>query len=263
MPKKRKRGGANWMDTYGDMVTLLLCFFVMLYSMSSVDQEKWQALVLSFNPSALEDMDIPPKFPPNESGEVQSEPIEPGASKIEQDLEKLYLALSEYVEINGFENQISVQKGAGYVFVSFSDVVFFEGDRYELLAKGKTLLDQISVFIADAEQSIREIRILGHTAQARPADPNNPRVDRFLASNRATTVTVYLQEKNVIDPSKLVCVGYGQWRPVSENNDEVGRSQNRRVVMIITGINIGDVSDSDAVKHYFTEPNFIPENSSE
>ena len=47
----------SWMDTYGDMVTLLLCFFVLLYSMSSVDQSKWKLLVQSFNPSALEESD--------------------------------------------------------------------------------------------------------------------------------------------------------------------------------------------------------------
>ena len=49
--KKSGGGGANWMDTYGDMVTLLLCFFVMLYSMSTLDKEKWIALVQSFNPT--------------------------------------------------------------------------------------------------------------------------------------------------------------------------------------------------------------------
>ena len=50
--KKRSEGGANWMDTYGDMVTLLLCFFVLLYSMSSIDSDKWELLVKSFNPDA-------------------------------------------------------------------------------------------------------------------------------------------------------------------------------------------------------------------
>ena len=45
MAKKRSGGGgANWMDTYGDMVTLLLCFFVLLYSMSTIDQEKWMMI---------------------------------------------------------------------------------------------------------------------------------------------------------------------------------------------------------------------------
>ena len=46
-------GGANWMDTYGDMVTLLLCFFVLLYSISSIDQTKWMLVVQSFNKDAL------------------------------------------------------------------------------------------------------------------------------------------------------------------------------------------------------------------
>ena len=48
-------GGANWMDTYGDMVTLLMCFFVLLYSMSTISEDKWKAIVQSFNPSSIVD----------------------------------------------------------------------------------------------------------------------------------------------------------------------------------------------------------------
>ncbi|MCI8454014.1 MAG: hypothetical protein HFE84_05300, partial [Lachnospiraceae bacterium] len=50
--EKKAEGGASWMDTYGDMVTLLLCFFVLLYSISSTDQVKWENLVKSLNPNA-------------------------------------------------------------------------------------------------------------------------------------------------------------------------------------------------------------------
>ena len=50
--KKRADESGSWMDTYGDMVTLLLCFFVLLYSISSVDQAKWREVVKSFNPDA-------------------------------------------------------------------------------------------------------------------------------------------------------------------------------------------------------------------
>ena len=62
--KKSGGGGANWMDTYGDMVTLLLCFFVMLYSMSTLDKEKWIALVQSFNPTE----EVTETQPPSASG---------------------------------------------------------------------------------------------------------------------------------------------------------------------------------------------------
>ena len=59
MKRNKGSGGASWMDTYGDMVTLLLCFFVLLYSMSTLDQQKWQKLVQSFNPDAIEEVPIP------------------------------------------------------------------------------------------------------------------------------------------------------------------------------------------------------------
>lgn len=60
MRKKQSQdegGGANWMDTYGDLVTLLLCFFVLLYSFSSIDAEKWQQLVMSFRGAGSAIMD--------------------------------------------------------------------------------------------------------------------------------------------------------------------------------------------------------------
>ena len=47
--KQEEEGGGSWMDTYGDLVTLLLTFFVMLYSMASVEEDKWAALVKAFN----------------------------------------------------------------------------------------------------------------------------------------------------------------------------------------------------------------------
>ena len=59
MGRRKKAGGGgedcgSWMDTYGDMVTLLLCFFVMLYSMSNLDQQKWEIYVKSIFPNSNE-----------------------------------------------------------------------------------------------------------------------------------------------------------------------------------------------------------------
>ena len=241
MHKKRGGGGgANWMDTYGDMVTLLLCFFVMLYSMSTMDKEKWVALVESFNPDAVTEQ--------NPGGHEVSNMTQ---EQVDADIEALYQAMQQYVQQENLTAQISITKGSGYVFVSFDNTVFFDGDSYTLRDDGKVVLDQVANSIAQISQSIDEIRVLGHTAQEVADSPNDPTVDRFLATNRAAVVTVYLQQKNIIDPSRLVSVGYGQWRPVAENNDAEGRAKNRRVELLVTGLNV-ESSMGDDITQYYT-----------
>ena len=250
--KKSGGGGANWMDTYGDMVTLLLCFFVMFYSMSRMDESKWIALVQSFNPGYAVDEPSQIVVP----GEIANEPVTGLPSALTQDqveaaLEELYVSMSEYAASAGLQDMVSLSKGSGYVFISFDDTIFFDGDSYVLKDGGKAILDQIAVPLAEASESINEIRVLGHTAQASPDRPNYVDVDRFLSSDRATVVTIYLQEKNIIDPARLVSVGYGQWRPIASNDTAETRAQNRRVELIISGIQ-PDSTEGDSLEQYYT-----------
>ena len=249
MKKKRGgSGGANWMDTYGDMVTLLLCFFVMLYSMSTLDKEKWIALVQSFNPSAVTEDATGGTGGTSESTDEMLEQMT--QEQVDADIEELYQTMKAYIEQERLTTQISITKGGGYVFVSFDNTVFFDGDSYVLRDDGKVVLDQVALSIASVSDSIDEIRILGHTAQDDPVTPNDPRVDRFLATNRAAVVTVYLQEKNIIDPSRLVSVGYGQWRPIADNTTLEGRAQNRRVELLVTGLNMENGIGDDIAQYY-------------
>ena len=249
MKKKRGgSGGANWMDTYGDMVTLLLCFFVMLYSMSTLDKEKWIALVQSFNPSAVTENATGGTGGTSESTDEMLEQMT--QEQVDADIEELYQTMKAYIEQERLTTQISITKGGGYVFVSFDNTVFFDGDSYVLRDDGKVVLDQVALSIASVSDSIDEIRILGHTAQDDPVPPNDPRVDRFLATNRAAVVTVYLQEKNIIDPSRLVSVGYGQWRPIADNTTLEGRAQNRRVELLVTGLNMENGIGDDIAQYY-------------
>lgn len=250
--KKSGGGGANWMDTYGDMVTLLLCFFVMLYSMSRMDESKWIALVQSFNPDYAVDEPSQVVVP----GEIANEPVTDLPSglteeQVEEALEALYLSMAETVSSAGLQDMVSLSKGSGYVFISFDDTIFFDGDSSVLKEGGKAVLDQIAVPLAEASESINEIRVLGHTAQASPDRPNYVDVDRFLSSDRATVVTIYLQEKNIIDPARLVSVGYGQWRPIAGNGTAEERAQNRRVELIISGIQ-PDSTEGDSLTQYYT-----------
>lgn len=258
MKKRRKgSGGANWMDTYGDMVTLLLCFFVLLYSMSTVDQQKWIQLVQSFNPDAVTQGET--------SGGEQGQLADPAGGEGESDaaqeqqsidttMEQLYIDLKNYVAEQGQESSISVTKGNGYVFISFNDAVFFDGDSYAIRPDGQALLNDTGTILQRASMAIDELRVLGHTAQGAVNVINDATEDRFLASNRATVVLVYLQEMNILDPARMLSVGYGQWRPVAENDNEADRSKNRRVEMIVTGKDLTN-SLGDEIEQYYTERN--------
>jgi chemotaxis protein MotB len=113
-------------------------------------------------------------------------------------------------------------------------------------------LDEVCTLLSDAVNAIDEVRILGHTAQSSPTRQNKVREDRFLASNRATNVLVYIQEHSILDPARLVSEGMGQWRPVESNDTEEGRSKNRRVEMIISGRNLAEELDS-SLQQYSTE----------
>ena len=100
MSRRKKGGGGedcgSWMDTYGDMVTLLLCFFVMLYSMSSLDQQKWEIFVKSVFPNSNEDQQIAI----NENI-LEGEFDVSGNLEMEEeldDLDKLWIALQKKLE---------------------------------------------------------------------------------------------------------------------------------------------------------------------
>lgn len=228
--KPRKEGGGSWMDTYGDMVTLLLCFFILLYAVSAVDQTKWSNLVRSLNPDALETLEEATLNPEEEAEAVIED--------VPKDFETLYENLKKEVEKRNLNTEIEVKKGNGFTFITFKDKVFFDGYSYVLKETGKDILNVFGEILAPFSNDIKQIQILGHTAEV----PGNFNVknDRFLSSNRATAVVVYLQEKNIVESSKLVSMGYGEYWPIADNSTPEGRAINRRVELLITKVDGGD-----------------------
>ncbi len=245
-------GGANWMDTYGDMVTLLLCFFVLLYSMSTISQDKWKAIVQSFNPSAIKESEATagtegPLDDPSDGMGLGE--LELGPEEVEDIMETLFQSLSEFAEQSEMQDVIEVTRGDGYVFVSFADAVFFDGDSAVLRKDGMDILDVVVGALEPAANYIDEMRVMGHTAQARAGVPNRVSTDRKLASDRATSVLIYIQEHSSLDPARLISVGYGQWRPIDDNDDPEHRAHNRRVELLITGTDI-ESQLGDALEQY-------------
>ena len=228
--KKAPEEGASWMDTYGDMVTLLLCFFVLLYSISSVDEVKWKALVKSLNAGTEQEVtELVMKGSQNAGDAAKNTD-----KKEDLTFDELYTILKKSVKEIGIEDQTEISKGDGFTFISFRDKIFFDGDSSYLKKEGEVVLDEFAKVLKKVSSHVQEVQIIGHTSQGDPNIPNNVRNDRTLSALRSMEVTVYLQEKNVISPDKLVSVSYGQFRPIATFKTKEGRARNRRVEILIT-----------------------------
>ena len=259
MAKKKKGGGggANWMDTYGDMVTLLLCFFVLLYSMSTISEDKWKAIVQSFNPAGTPtDLDnvhggTGPSADENLGGGVFEDP-DAAQAEINEKLEQMEAALKEMAANEGLESAISVELAGGKIYVKFSDTVFFGGNSAVLKTEAKEILLKVCAVLDEGKDAIEEIRVQGHTAQQYDDQPNEPHGDRELASDRAMEVVVFVQDNSSIHPARLISEGYGQWRPIDDNQGEEGKAPNRRVEMIISGVDLEDSELSEALSKFIS-----------
>lgn len=260
--KKRNKApeeGASWMDTYGDMVTLLLCFFVLLYSISSVDQVKWENLVKSLNPDAAKEVsqlvttenqpgddDVPgstdlPKDADREAiyEDDLNDPQESAASSAEQQqideqFDSLYEQLKELKELADDASEVEIAKGDGYTFITFRDKVFFDGDDWVMREDGKKMINAFAKILKPCAKSVEQIQIIGHTSQGRPDKKNNINTDRELSAMRSAVVTAYLQKKNVIAADRLYSSAFGQHRPIASFDTPEDRAKNRRVEILIT-----------------------------
>lgn len=244
--KKREAPKNNWMDTYGDMVTLLLCFFVLLFSISTVNAEKWIMIVKSFNPAAAEHItQLVQENPENQKGEHAVGQQAGGLMTDKENFDQIFWSMKEFVEENNLEESIEVKKGKDFTFIIFRNNIFFNGDSYILRQEGKEVLDVLCDAMAPVANQVGELRVMGHTNQADPNKPNPIAGDRFLSSNRATEVLVYIESKYLLDGKILTSEGFGQHYPIASFVTEEDRAKNRRVEIYI--------AKNDAVKYNLDE----------
>lgn len=251
MSRRKNNGpeeeGGNWMDTYGDMVTLILTFFVLLYSMSSIDQQKWQYIAQAFSSMGNVVNTVV-------AGEVKVdqplgnlvEEAQLNAGEVPENFDQLYQYLAQYVESKGLSDSIEVEKGAANVYLKFRDNVFFNPDSAVLRDEGKNIINGISEGIKAVDKYILGIKINGYTAEAKGSIAD----EWELSSGRSNAVLKYIMSLNICSTSKLSSSGFGKYRPVDTNDTEEGRRKNRRVEIIIAR-NDADYSNPEVLKEFF------------
>lgn len=228
----------GWLSTYADMVTLILVFFVLLYSMSSIDQEKYQTLVKAFtsDPKTIEQIERLENQKLNQSKNQGTSAGAIGTAGQSQNgsienLDELYKYLKAYVDANNLQNSVQVEKGENIVYIRFMSSLFFEADRSVLKPGGTVILDYVGKALGQVEPYIKFVRIEGHTAEAAPGTSQVD--DRKLSTDRANEVLTYLEKRYIKDPAKLMAVGYGLYKPIAPNDTEENRAKNRRVEILV------------------------------
>lgn len=227
----------GWKDTYGDMVTLLLCFFVLLYSMSAVDSEKWQAFVQAFtNPG--EDTAQVVLIPSDELGdhtvpaEEHTDTGNPDPNEdVIENLDDLFEMLQEYAEQAGIQDAVEMQKSEGAIFVRYQNSLFFKPDSAELLPDATESLKVLGDGLKQLEDQLWLVSISGHTAAV--AVQNYHVSDWELSAERAAAVADHFELDSGLDPKVLRPMGFGKNYPIADNSTEEGRARNRRVEMVI------------------------------
>lgn len=226
-------GGGEWMNTYADLVTLLLCFFVLLFTMSSVEEEKWEALVSSFRRLYGSEVVIEDPNANVDPGDIVIDPDDLG---LPDDFGELAEYFQQVVEENNFAGDVQITGNEYVVFIQFNNNLLFDPNSSNLRQPAKEFLNIIGDSINHMNEKIKMIRINGHTAVATVSTGENV-TDRELSTQRANSVLMYLEDVKEVEPKKLIAIGYGRNYPIADNSTEPGRAKNRRVEIIIMAEN--------------------------
>lgn len=255
MARKKKEetpapGAPAWTTTFSDLMNLLLCFFILLYSMSTLEQDKLEAVAASFNQtfsifsggatavgdgvlisngvSQLNELDHY-IYSTGKAADVEEESkdaLEEFEAKQQQASEQLAEKVEEAVEEADMLGEIDVDFTSQYVSLTLNGALLFESGSDAIKEESLPILEKVGQILMKYSESIIEIE--GHT-------DNVPIHNRHFANNdelssfRALAVFNYFTKNTSLDPAVLKHSGRGEYVPVADNATPEGRAKNRRV----------------------------------
>lgn len=237
--KKRRQleeVAGSWMASYGDMITLLLCFFIMLFAMSTLDAQKWKALSESIKESfgaegttMPENAEMPAEVITQELVEVVEEQVS-GKEALEQ-LRELKEKIDRYIEQAGLESAIQTEiEEVGLVIRMSTDEILFELGSAQLKPMAASFIDTVSGIL---RETANQVWVEGHTDD-KPIQPGYVYPTNWeLSTARASAVVRRLIDPNGLPPDRLRAAGYADTKPRFPNDSEEHCYLNRRVEIVV------------------------------
>lgn len=244
--KRKKPNATNterWMLSYADFITLLMIFFIVMYSISSVNTGKYKQLADSFKTTAGQTIIGKDTTTPinqqtsiidlnntEAAATVAAAETAAAAAALEHNtLNALKKKLDAYLAENGLKNTVTTSIDDRGLVVSIEDTEFFDIGKAVIRPAASKRIIAIGKIL---KQVVNYMKVEGHTDNI-PISNNEFSSNWQLSTGRAANVTELLISAVGIPPEKIAAVGYGQYRPVASNSTEVGRSKNRSIDIIV------------------------------
>jgi chemotaxis protein MotB len=223
----------GWLTTFNDLVTLLMVFFVLLFSMSTINSDKGEALryALQSGLGILREgqkvsISVKDTQPVRDMSHISTQPEDLQNKGRTESADSLDVQALQYLES---ELGIQVAHTRQGTRLSFEDQVLFDFGKAVINPQGFSFLDQIATAIKKVTYAVR---VEGHTDNV-PIHTKRFPSNWELSIARAVSVVKHFAEVNQIDPKRLSAVGYGKLRPVAPNDTPSNRAKNRRVEIIL------------------------------
>ncbi len=251
------KGSPAWMATFSDLMNLLLCFFVLLFSMSTVDAQKFQEVVASLQSAMsilpaggasigdgqlvsagvrqLEFLDSYYNQKANSASKEENNTGNDGKKIEEQykeeslkESEAMAEAIENQIEAYGIQDMVDVDFNAEYVTLNLSGAVLFESAQAELVKEAYPIVDKICLILKNYNKNIIEVE--GHADNV-PLIGSKYEDNDVLSMYRALNVANYIRKKTkgTIDAKYIKSSGRGSYWPIADNSTAEGRARNRRV----------------------------------
>ncbi|MDR5708888.1 MAG: flagellar motor protein MotB [Armatimonadota bacterium] len=243
---RRRRNGAQaggghgggglerWLVTYADLITLLLAYFIMVYSLSQLDLAKFKKVLAGFRAAttSLGMLEGSHGVLPGGSGvlELDVPSPTPAADPIAESFRSLASGILQQITAAGLGAQVEVRVTSEGVRVSMAGPLLFDTASADLRPEAEPVLRAVARAIR--ARSELQVRVEGH-ADARPIHTYRFPSNWELSSARAGAVVRRLMHLSGADGTRFTIVGYGDSRPVRRGTDPVDLARNRRVEILL------------------------------